>query len=128
MKRKTLIWMFALFTAISLLIVACGPTDEDTSLEDIAGEEVDAPEDEPADETDESEDMVDEPMGLDGPIVVGSKDFTEQLILGSMVVQLLEANGYEVDDQTGLGGTTVNRNGKTAAAFARRLDHPSGQG
>jgi osmoprotectant transport system substrate-binding protein len=45
----------------------------------------------------------------DQPVTVGSKDFTEQYILGSMTVQLLEANGYEVEDQSGLGGTTVNR-------------------
>ena len=42
-------------------------------------------------------------------IVVGSKEFTEQLILGQLTVLALRDAGFEVDDQTGLGGTADNR-------------------
>ena len=44
-----------------------------------------------------------------GRIVVGSKDYTEQLVLGQIVVLLLENAGYEVVDQTGIGGSQVVR-------------------
>ena len=47
---------------------------------------------------------------LDGvSITVGSKDFTENILLGKMLVQALEAQGADVTDQTNLGGTNVNR-------------------
>lgn len=45
----------------------------------------------------------------DGPIRVGSKQFTEQLVLGQLMLVALEANGFEVEDRTNLGGTAVNR-------------------
>ena len=40
---------------------------------------------------------------------VGSKEFTEQLILGQMTIQLLEAAGADVTDQTGLEGSVAAR-------------------
>lgn len=40
-------------------------------------------------------------------VAVGSKQFTEQLIVGEMLAQLLEDAGYEVDRQIGLQGTDV---------------------
>ncbi len=44
----------------------------------------------------------------EGPTIrIASKAWTEQLILGSMLLQLLEANGYPVEDRTGLGETPV---------------------
>ncbi len=45
-----------------------------------------------------------------GPVVVGSKEFTEQLILGAMSVLALEDAGFKVTDNTGLGGTEMARN------------------
>ena len=42
-------------------------------------------------------------------IAVGSKEFTEQQILGQVAVQALRAAGAEVDDRTGLTGTPVVR-------------------
>ncbi|MCB0085778.1 MAG: hypothetical protein KDE47_32775, partial [Caldilineaceae bacterium] len=38
-----------------------------------------------------------------GVIRVGSRDFTEQLILGQILVQALRQAGFEVVDNTGLG-------------------------
>ncbi|MDZ7799828.1 MAG: glycine betaine ABC transporter substrate-binding protein [Trueperaceae bacterium] len=43
------------------------------------------------------------------PIVVGSKQFTEQIVLGKVIVNALRGAGYEVTDRTNLGGTAVNR-------------------
>jgi osmoprotectant transport system substrate-binding protein/osmoprotectant transport system permease protein len=40
-------------------------------------------------------------------VVVGSKNFTEQVILGELVAQLLEADGLHVDRRLNLGGTFV---------------------
>ncbi len=45
--------------------------------------------------------------GID--ITVGSKDFTEQLVLGEMIAQAFEAAGANVNNQVNLGGTEVNR-------------------
>lgn len=44
-----------------------------------------------------------------GKIVVGSKEFTEQRILGNLLIEVLNNAGYEADDKTGLGGTLVVR-------------------
>jgi osmoprotectant transport system substrate-binding protein len=44
-----------------------------------------------------------------GLIVVGSKNFTEQFILGQITVQALRNAGYQVDDNTNTGGTAVAR-------------------
>ena len=41
------------------------------------------------------------------PIVVSSKNFNESYILAEIMAQLLEAKGFEVERQTGLGGTTI---------------------
>jgi osmoprotectant transport system substrate-binding protein len=45
--------------------------------------------------------------GID--ISVGSKDFTEQLVLGQIMVVAFEALGANVDDKVNLGGTVVAR-------------------
>jgi osmoprotectant transport system substrate-binding protein len=45
----------------------------------------------------------------DEPIVVGSKNFTENQILGWIIYQMLEANDFEVVNRLNLGGTAVNR-------------------
>jgi osmoprotectant transport system substrate-binding protein len=40
-------------------------------------------------------------------VAIGSKDFTEELILGEMYAQLLEKQGLKVDRKLNLGGTQV---------------------
>jgi osmoprotectant transport system substrate-binding protein len=40
-------------------------------------------------------------------IVVGGKNFTEQLLLTEMTAQLLEANGFEVEKRDGMGSQVV---------------------
>ncbi|MBA7683514.1 Osmoprotectant-binding protein OsmX [subsurface metagenome] len=43
------------------------------------------------------------------PVNVASKGFTEQVILGKIMVNLLKERGIPVKDRTSLGGTKVNR-------------------
>jgi osmoprotectant transport system substrate-binding protein len=45
----------------------------------------------------------------DAEFTVGSKEFTEQLILGQITLQALEAAGATVTDQTGLAGSVAAR-------------------
>ena len=47
-------------------------------------------------------------------VTVGSKDFTENILLGEMMVQALEANGASVDNKTNTGGTEVARKALTS--------------
>lgn len=54
----------------------------------------------PADNGEEQKEPVEKPK-----IVVGSKNFTEQLIVGEMVAVLFEDAGYPVDRKLRLGGT-----------------------
>ena len=54
--------------------------------------------------------VAEELEGLDGAqVTVASKEFSEQIILGQMMVQTLEAAGAQVTDQTSLAGTAVLR-------------------
>lgn len=56
-----------------------------------------------------------EDTGLSGTsVTVGSKEFTEQRILGQMAIQLLEDAGANVTDRTGIQGTTNVRNALTS--------------
>lgn len=49
-------------------------------------------------------------VSLDGiDIAVGSKDFTEQLVLGQIMVVVFDALGANVEDKVNLGGTNVAR-------------------
>jgi len=45
--------------------------------------------------------------GFANTIAVGSKEFTEELLLGEMYAQLLEHGGLHVHRRLGLGGTQV---------------------
>ena len=47
-------------------------------------------------------------------ITVGSKDFTENIVLGEILVQALEANGADVTNQVNIGGTEVARDALTS--------------
>jgi len=47
-------------------------------------------------------------------VVVGSKNFTEQVVLGEMVAQVLEARGFAVERKLNLGGTNLCHQGVRA--------------
>jgi osmoprotectant transport system substrate-binding protein len=49
------------------------------------------------------------PAASKGPIVVGSKIDTEGSILGQIIIQVLEKNGFQVTDKTRTGATDVVR-------------------
>ncbi len=46
-------------------------------------------------------------LAQDGPITVGSKDFTEQFILGNMYLLVLQDMGLETEEALNLGGTQI---------------------
>jgi osmoprotectant transport system permease protein len=45
--------------------------------------------------------------GAGEPVVVGSKNFTEQVVLGEILAALLEERGFAVDRRLNLGGTSL---------------------
>jgi glycine betaine/choline ABC-type transport system substrate-binding protein/ABC-type proline/glycine betaine transport system permease subunit len=47
------------------------------------------------------------PSGAAGAIVVGSKNFTEQIVLGQIVAQAIQAEGLPVTRKLNLGGTFI---------------------
>jgi len=49
---------------------------------------------------------------------VGSKEFTEQLLLGQITLQVLEDAGYKVDDRTGVAGSNKVR----TALLSKEID------
>ncbi len=48
-------------------------------------------------------------LAADKEITIGSKEFTTQLVVGQIAVQLLADRGFNVVDKTGLGGSSVCR-------------------
>jgi len=90
--------LLTLLATLALLATACGGDD--------SGGEAAASDGEAAPAGDAVADQVD----LDGvALTVGSKEFTEQILLGQVALQALEAAGADVTDQTGLVGTPVVR-------------------
>jgi len=49
---------------------------------------------------------------------VGSKDFTEQLILGQMTILVLEANGIKTEDKTNVSGSDTCRTALASGDFS----------
>jgi osmoprotectant transport system substrate-binding protein len=91
MKRK--LWLSGLVTvllAFSLTLAACGDDDE-TSGDSITTVE------------DTTQAVKSNPANEDVKIVVGSKNFTEQKILGEIFAQGLAAAGYDIDTELNLG-------------------------
>jgi osmoprotectant transport system substrate-binding protein len=91
--KKIVNVLLPVLAVASLLLAACAPQPTPTK----APAATEAPE------------ATQPPAVEAGVIVVGSKEFTEQIILGQIAVLALQDAGYEVDDQTNLGGTSVNR-------------------
>lgn len=89
-------------TALSALLLtlglaACGGSDDATGGTDAGGGSGGG-------------DAVADQVDLSGvSLTAGSKEFTEQLILGQILVQALEAAGAEVEDRTNLTGTSTVR-------------------
>lgn len=58
-------------------------------------------------------------------ITIGSQNDTEQLIVGQMLIQLLQASGYHVTDKTGLGGPTAVRTALEQGQIDLAIAHTS---
>lgn len=54
-------------------------------------------------------------VGQADPIRVGSKQFTESIVLAKLIAYALEDAGFTIDDRSPLGGTDVNRSALVAA-------------
>lgn len=97
--------LVALTLALSLLAAACGGGDEveEDTGGDASGEEVGS---------------IGAEFDLaDASLTVGSKEFTEQLILGHITRLALEAAGAEVSDEIGLQGSATVRDALTSGAI-----------
>lgn len=88
-------WLAAMLLPLALVAAACS-SDDDSSDGSDSGDST------------ASGALADiDFSGLD--VTVGSKDFTEQFVLGEILVQALEASGANVTNEINLGGTSVNR-------------------
>ena len=96
--------LLAALAAIALLATACGGGDDGDDTGQTTGED-----------GDEAAGSLEENYDLSGvSYTVGSKDFTEQQILGYISLQALEAAGASVSDQVGLAGTAAAREALTS--------------
>jgi osmoprotectant transport system substrate-binding protein len=88
-------WAFlvAALAAFTLVFAGCGNDDDNTAVE---GGTI-------------------PPDALKGKsITVGSKEFTEQKVLGQLTIQVLKAAGADVKDETGLAGSVAARKALTS--------------
>lgn len=97
MKTRSTLWrLLAVLFSLALVAAACGDDDDGGDAGGDGGED--------------SAETIASELDLSGQsYAVGSKDFTEQIILGEILVQALEAAGADVDNQVNLGGTVQNR-------------------
>jgi osmoprotectant transport system substrate-binding protein len=96
--------VIALALGLALITSACGGDDDGTDAAGGAGALAD--------------------VDLSGiEIAVGSKDFTEQLVLGQIMVVAFEALGATVDDKVNLGGTNVARQALLAGEIDTYMEY-----
>lgn len=88
--RAAIAMLLALFLGIGA--VACGDDDEESG-----------------ETTGEAAAIASNPENGDVTLTIGSKNFTEQIILGEIYAQALEAAGYKVKKDLNLGSETVAR-------------------
>jgi osmoprotectant transport system substrate-binding protein len=62
-------------------------------------------------------------LAADKELTIGSKQFTEQIILGKMMIVYLDANGFKCKDSTGLGGTMVARKALEAGQIDMYMEY-----
>ena len=95
-KKKRLRALLALFSVLvlSLGLAACGGDD---SSDGDGGDEGTAP----------AEAIVANPDNNGVSLTIGSKNFTEQIVLGEIYAQALEAAGYEVSKDLNLGSEQI---------------------
>ena len=97
-KLFALLTLFACMISLSLVLSACGD-DEDEG--DSGGETAAQTQEAPSGEIQRDE------ANAGTTITVGSKNFTEQIVLGEIYAQALEAAGYQVEKKLNLGSEVV---------------------
>lgn len=95
-------WLLAIIVALALVAAGCGDGDDGAAAPDGNG-------------NGNGGGRIGQEFDLSGAsFTVGSKEFTEQVILGHMTRLALEAAGADVRDQIGLQGSTTVRNALTS--------------
>jgi len=113
MKDLTKFLGIAVLAAALTFAVACGGDDDNTGGTGSAGDTGGASPTEAAAAPTQA--AGDEMASLEGAsLSVGSKEFTEQLVLGEIAVIALENAGAKVDDKTGITGTDNVRTALTS--------------
>ena len=119
LRRTGLTKSAALTATLALGLVACGSDSEEEATPAATPEDTEASAEETGDEPAAS--GSEEEGGTSGgsaaadvdlsgvSLTVGSKEFTEQLLVGQMAVLALEEAGADVSDETGLNGTQIVR-------------------
>ncbi|HEV2062398.1 MAG TPA: glycine betaine ABC transporter substrate-binding protein [Solirubrobacteraceae bacterium] len=92
-KLFALLTLFACMISLSLVVAACGDDEDDGAGGDTTAQTQEAAGDQ----------IQSDPENNDVSITVGSKNFTEQKVLGEIYAQALEAAGYRVDTALDLG-------------------------
>ena len=82
--------LFVILAVIAALAVGCGDDDEDSSG---SGTGAQSSSDQPGE-------------GKPG-VTIGTKDFTEEFVLGNLYAQALEAKGYDVNLKENIGSTEI---------------------
>lgn len=104
---RTTHWITALVTVLLLLLAACGGGGDGAAGGDGG---TDAGGESEAAGGEGGEGSIAQDFDLSGQsFTVGSKEFTENQILGQITLQALQAAGADVSDQTGLTGTATVR-------------------
>ncbi|CAN5478559.1 ABC transporter substrate-binding protein [soil metagenome] len=96
MKTTRLRWLFtvAMIVVLALGVAACGSSSDDSSSDSTTASS--------------SGDLIQSnPDNGKVDLTVGSKNFTEEFILGEVYAQALKAAGYKVDKQLNLGSETI---------------------
>ncbi len=93
MRSATFRLLLMLALLASLALAACGDDDEDTGGGGGGGSE-------------ESQ-SADQPGKGKPPVTLGTKDFTEEFVLGELYKQALEAKGYTVNLKKNIGATEI---------------------
>ena len=118
MKSNALRRFTVLIGILSLILAACGDGDDagNGDVDDDGTDGTTAP------STGGAGALSD--VSLDGvEIAVGSKDFTEQLVLGQIMVVVFEELGADVEDRVNLGGTNVAREALLAGEIDTYMEY-----
>lgn len=91
---RRLSWLMLILCALVLSLSACGGDDEDAATTT----------DETTEATTEETSTVDKSATT---VTIGTKDFTEEFILGELYRQALEAKGYTVELKKNIGSTEI---------------------